>query len=67
MTQTQKSKPDYAVYVVEGEGDKAHWTKIGAAWSHTDGEGFNLSLSALPLNGRLTVRKPKPEQNGAGQ
>lgn len=31
MTQTQKSKPDYAVYLVEGEGDKAHWTKIGAA------------------------------------
>lgn len=37
MKQTQKSKPDYAVYVVEGEGGKAHWTKIGAGWSHSDG------------------------------
>ncbi|MGO7367088.1 hypothetical protein [Rhizobium leguminosarum] len=65
MKQTQKSKPDFAVYVVEGEGDKAHWTKIGAAWSHNDGEGFNIQLTALPLNGRLTVRKPKAERDDA--
>lgn len=56
-----KTKPDYAVYVVEGEGDKAHWTKIGAAWAHSDKDGFNITLTALPLNGRITVRKPKPE------
>ncbi|CAN7691301.1 hypothetical protein LJR030_003646 [Rhizobium sp. LjRoot30] len=62
MKKPQKSKPDYAVYVVEGEGDKAHWTKIGAAWSHNDGEGFNVTLSALPLNGRLTIRKPQREE-----
>ncbi|MGR9140738.1 hypothetical protein [Rhizobium leguminosarum] len=65
MKQTQKSKPDFAVYVVEGEGDKAHWTKIGAAWSHNDGDGFNIQLTALPLNGRLTVRKPKAERDDA--
>lgn len=64
----KQSKPDFAVYVVEGEGDKAHWTKIGAAWAHSDGDGFNLALSALPLNGRLTVRKPKAnETTGAGR
>lgn len=65
MKQSQKSKPDYAVYTVEGEGDKAHWTKIGAAWSHGDGEGYNIQLTALPLNGRLTVRKPKAERDDA--
>lgn len=65
MKQNQKSKPDHAVYVVEGEGDKAHWTKIGAAWSHNDGDGFNIQLTALPLNGRLTVRKPKAERDDA--
>ncbi|WP_042118388.1 hypothetical protein [Rhizobium etli] len=65
MKQTQKSKPDYAVYVVEGEGDKAHWTRIGAGWSHGDDEGINIILSALPMNGRLTVRKPKAERDDA--
>ncbi len=61
----KQSKPDYAVYVVEGEGDKAHWTKIGAAWAHNDREGFNIQLTALPLTGRVTVRKPKAERDDA--
>ena len=59
MTRTQKSRPTHAVFVVEGEGDSAFWTKIGAAWAHEDGEGFNITLTALPLNGRLVVRTAK--------
>ncbi len=62
MTQKQSKRPSHAVYVVEGEGDKTHWTKIGAAWTHEDGEGYNVTLSALPLNGRLVIRKPKEEE-----
>ena len=58
MKRTQNTRP-YAVYVVEGEGEAAFWTKIGAAWAHEDGEGFNISLTAVPLNGRMVVRKPK--------
>jgi hypothetical protein len=63
MKQTKSSKPDYAVYVVEGEGDNAYWTKIGSAWSHKDGEGVNITLNAFPVNGKLTVRKPKAERD----
>lgn len=54
-------RPSHAVYIVEGEGESAFWTKIGAAWSHEDGDGFNLQLSCLPLTGRLVIRKPKPQ------
>ncbi|MET4493551.1 hypothetical protein [Bradyrhizobium sp. LA7.1] len=61
MKTNQKNQKPYAVYVVEGEGDKAYWTKIGAAWAHEDGKGFNINLSCLPLNGRLVVREPKPD------
>ncbi|NOJ43906.1 hypothetical protein [Bradyrhizobium australiense] len=43
--------------MIEGEGDKAYWTKIGAAWRHDDGKGFNISLRCLPLNGQLIVRE----------
>ncbi|WP_152048774.1 hypothetical protein [Aureimonas psammosilenae] len=49
--------PTHGVFVVEGEGESAYWTKIGAAWSHQDGKGFNISLSAVPLNGRLVLRE----------
>ncbi|WP_342154396.1 hypothetical protein [Methylorubrum sp. SB2] len=55
-----KNRPYLHVYVVEGEGETAFWTKIGAAWPHEDGDGFNLQLSAVPLHGRLVIRKPKP-------
>lgn len=62
------SRPTHSVYVVEGEGDKAFWTKVGAAWQHADGEGLNISLSAIPLNGRLVVRTPKgAEQSTDGK
>ena len=57
----KKNQTPHAVYVVEGEGDKAFWTKIGAAWEHQDGKGFNIQLSCMPLNGRLVVREPKAD------
>lgn len=52
----------YDVYVVEdykdksGE-DKSNWTRIGAAWPHKDGKGFNAELRALPVNGKFVLRR----------
>ncbi len=62
---TKTNRPTHTVYVVEGEGDSAFWTKVGAAWSHEDSEGFNISLSVLPLNGRLVVRTAKTDKETA--
>lgn len=59
MKRNEKNQTPHGVYVVEGEGDNAFWTKIGAAWAHQDGKGFNIQLSSLPLNGRLVIREPK--------
>lgn len=59
MKRNEKNQKPHGVYVVEGEGDDAFWTKIGAAWQHQDGKGFNIQLSCLPLNGRLVIREPK--------
>ena len=53
-------QPDYDVFIVKefgGEAKKAKWTKVGAAWSHKDGEGLNVQLDALPVGGRLSIRK----------
>jgi hypothetical protein len=61
------AKPRYDVLVAdeyERDGQKqVNWIRVGAAWEHDDGEGFQITLKALPLNGTLVVRrhKPKPE------
>lgn len=60
-----KMKPAYEAFAVDGEGDKAFWTKIGAAWPHDDGKGFNLQFVALPLTGRIVLRSPKPADKKA--
>lgn len=57
-----KNQPSHGVYVVEGEGDRAFWTKVGAAWPHQDGDGFNIALTALPLSGRLVIHAKKEER-----
>ncbi len=55
-------KPQFYAYAVVGEGEKASWTKIGAAWAHGKGGGFNVDLDALPVNGRIVLKEPKPRE-----
>ena len=67
MSTTTKSKrPTHTAYVIEGEGDKASWTEVGALWPHEDSKGYNVTLRALPTNGRLVIRQRKAEE-GAGE
>ncbi|MEM6409252.1 MAG: hypothetical protein AAF700_12670 [Pseudomonadota bacterium] len=39
-----------------GDGEKAIWTRIGAAWEHKDGKGFELRMDAVPLDERIVLR-----------
>ncbi|HLO39983.1 MAG TPA: hypothetical protein VK176_03100 [Phycisphaerales bacterium] len=52
------SQPTHAAYHVrEGKNKQSYWTRIGSAWPHADGKGFNIQLDALvPLDGRITLR-----------
>ena len=44
-----------------GNGKKAKtWTRIGAAFPHKDGTGFNVQLRALPVDGRIVLLPPDP-------
>ncbi len=46
-----------AVYtIVEREGAKSRWIRIGIAFTNRDGS-LNLILDAVPVNGRLHVRE----------
>ena len=52
-------KPSLIAYAVTGEGKQAFWTRIGSAWPHQNGEGFNIELNALPVGGRIVMMPPK--------
>ena len=34
------------------------WTRVGAAWAHEDGKGFNLQIEIVPFDGKITLRVP---------
>jgi hypothetical protein len=55
--------PSFNVYTVEdrGKGEDPFWLKIGAAFAHKDAKGFNIVLSAFPLDNRLVMRVPADE------
>ncbi len=38
------------------ENRKGFWTRIGSAWAHKDGNGFNIQVEIVPLDGRITLR-----------
>ena len=47
---------------------KADWNRIGVAFPHADGKGFNVELQALPVDGKIVLRQfePKTEENHEG-
>lgn len=54
-------KPDFVAYSVRKEGKSSYWTKLGVAFKHSDGKGFNIVLSALPKDD-LVLRVPMEQQ-----
>lgn len=49
--------PSHVAYQVrDREGSKGFWTRIGSAWAHQDGKGFNVQLECVPLDGRIVLR-----------
>ena len=56
-TAGSKAPTHVAYQVRDRDGKKGFWTRIGSAWPHTDGNGFNIQLDGLvPLDGRITLR-----------
>lgn len=67
-TQSRTSKrPTHRVYAVtQRKNGDSNWQEIGAAWAHNDGQGFNLQVNYLPLNGAdLVIRVPKDNTDDA--
>jgi hypothetical protein len=57
-------QPSYQAYtVVKREGQDDFWLNIGAAFMHQDGDGYNIILQALPINGKIVLRPPKTQSD----
>lgn len=55
--------PELIAYSLQSYGeDKTAWNRVGAAFRHKDGEGYDVILNAVPVDGRLTLREQRLEQ-----
>ena len=67
MSNNPSKQPTHIAYAVTRRGDKSYWRSIGAAWAHKNGDGFNLKLDMVPINGaEIVIRKPKQEGEEGG-
>jgi hypothetical protein len=60
------NKPRYDVLVADeyqkdGE-SQVNWIRVGTAWAHGDGEGFQITLAAVPVSGKLVMRLHRPKE-----
>ena len=61
MQTTEQGAPQrlyaYSVREFDGaDGKKARaWTRIGVAFPHKDGTGFNVEVHSFPLDGRIVL------------
>ena len=47
---------------------KTRWTTIGVGFPAKDGNGFNVTVDATPVNGKIVIRRRKPrEDRGQGR
>ncbi|NQZ10816.1 MAG: hypothetical protein HRT35_26995 [Algicola sp.] len=56
-------RPEYLAFNVKDTPQgKAIFQQVGAAWPHKDGQGFDLQLDSIPVNGRVTLRELREER-----
>lgn len=51
-----KAPTHICYHVRDGKKGTSFWTRIGVAWAHNDGQGFNIEIAVAPLDGRITLR-----------
>ena len=58
MSNTENKAPAMIAWHIRKAGEKAYWDRVGAAFAHKDGQGFDVVLDAMPIDGRVTLRVP---------
>ncbi len=59
MADEPKRPSHIAYHVRDGQDGKSFFNRVGSAFPHKDGEGFNVILDAVPVDGNVTLRTPK--------
>ncbi len=53
---TGSKRPTHRAYTVRNiTEEKSWWSQVGAAWAHKDGKGFNVTLFANPVDGKVVL------------
>ena len=55
------ARTNLKVYALTERDQKTYWTRVGAAFKNRD-ESLTIVLEALPVSGRLQVRKDEPRE-----
>jgi hypothetical protein len=58
------TKPSHTCFTIRyrGETNRPFWARIGSGWTNRDGS-LNLTLDALPIDGKITLRLRKDNEN----
>ena len=65
-TENAERMDAFTVREFEAGGEKRReWTRIGVAFPHKDGKGFNVILQALPVDGRIELRLHETKEKDA--
>lgn len=55
---SEAKQPTHRAYsVIRREGQDDFWLNLGLVFPHKDGDGFNIMLQALPLDGKIVCRE----------
>ena len=53
----------YDCLTVREKDGKSYFTRVGVAFPAKNGDGWNVYLDALPVNGQLLLRPPKARED----
>lgn len=62
LTANSRTPTHFAFHVRDTKDGKGFWTRIGSAWAHKDGKGFNIQLDAMPVDGTIKLRVPEEKK-----
>lgn len=64
-----RNDPTHTAYSVRNYGTegKSDWKPLGKAWPHKDGNGFDVIVESVPLNGRIVLRDIEAEKQAKGK
>ena len=58
VEKSESKQPTHRAYsVIRREGQDDFWLNLGLVFPHKDGNGFNIMLQALPLDGKIVCRE----------